>query len=160
MAIASLIVGIAATLFAVLAWLTARQRQPFTLKRDGNLALLTRARRPTVQIRRVFVFGHSQLITRDQAATTEWRILSRDRHLVLSLGESVGGDEVAPVHPSETVTVEYRRVWPWDAVAPRPWLPRRRLGPAGSKAKMMARREKLDSNEKAGVWKQWYSSLL
>lgn len=164
-AIISLGVGIAASVFALLAWLTARQRQPFILKRDGSLALLTRARRPTVQLRRVFVFGHSQLITADRAATTEWRILQRDQHIVLSL-ETPVGDEVVSVHPSETVTVQYRRLWPWDPASPNQWLPlwkilhryRHKFG--DNKNRVSAHRQKLDSKEKTRVWKEWHSSLL
>lgn len=158
MTIAAFIVGLAGAVFALLAWLTARQRQPFILKRDGNLVLLTRARRPSVQIRRVFVFGHSQLVTADRASTTEWRALGRDEQLVLSIGASVGGDLVAPVDPSETVTVQYRRIWPWDIDANqgRPnWF---RKEPGESKDKREIRREKLDSNHK--IWTEWRSSLL
>lgn len=165
MAVMSLVAGIAAAIFALLAWLTARQRQPFILKRDGNLALLIRARRPTVQIRRVFVFGHSQLITADRAATTEWRILQRDQHIVLSLKTTVG-EEVSSINPSETVTVQYRRLWPWDPVSPNQWLPpgkvfhRYGLKVRDNKNQMVAQRKKLDSDEKASVWKEWHSSLL
>lgn len=165
MAVMSLVAGIAAAVFALLAWLTARERQPFVLKRDGNLALLTRARRPTVQLRRVFVFGHSQLVTADMAASTEWRILQRDQHIVLSL-EAQGGEEVAFVHPAETVTVQYRRLWPWDPAAPNQWLPpwkllhRYRHKVGNNKNQMVAYQTRLDSDENARVWKEWHSSLL
>lgn len=163
--VASLLAGIAAALFALLAWLTARQRQPFTLKRAGNLVLLTRTRRPTVQLRRVHVFGHSPLITADAAATTEWRILQRDQHIVLSL-ETPVGDEAVSVHPSETVTVQYRRLWPWDPASPNQWLPawkvlhryRHRVG--DNKNRMLAHRKELDSDGRASIWKEWHSSLL
>ncbi|MFG1785690.1 hypothetical protein ACGFIU_24925 [Rhodococcus oryzae] len=163
MTVASLVAGVAGAIFALLAWLTSRQRQPFTLKRDGNLALLTRARRPTVQVRRVFVHGHSQLITADLAGTAEWRILSRDAHLILSLGPQVQNDWTIPaVSPSETVIVEYRRLWPWDLEAPRRWLPQRYSnGPGENKNKRQVRRAKLDRNDSyQRTWKLWHSSLL
>lgn len=85
LAAATLVVGAAAAIFGLLAWLTGRQRQSFTLHRDGNLVRLTRARRPAVQLRRVFVFGRGDLGAADRAGTTEWRTLRRDQSLILDL---------------------------------------------------------------------------
>ncbi|MFI1241069.1 hypothetical protein [Nocardia salmonicida] len=148
LAAAGIIAGILAALFAALAWLASRQRHAFTLRREGNHVLLTRARRPTVEVRRVYVFGHSMLVTDDQARTAEWRRLSRDDHLVLTLDirdenfQPIGN----PISPHETLTVQYWLVWPWQYR----W---RRIP---SQDIRDARRRQ----DERGKYKEWHSPML
>lgn len=169
LAVVGAVGSVAAALFSLLAWIDSRERQPFALRRVGNRVLLTRIKRPTVQLRRVYVFGHSQLVSADQAATTEWRILRHDGQLALALDGSYpdgsGGSVQFEVAPTETVTVVYRRVWLWDWAASRTRLPRRlsgsdNRGPGQGKARTRRKQEYLDRNDKATVWREWHSSLL
>jgi hypothetical protein len=162
--------GVAAAIFAMLAWLDSRQRQPFAVRRVDDQFALTRSRRPTVEIRRVFVFGDSQLITADQAATTEWRRLERDQALVVSMVVSVpdgqGGLKDRSVSPNDTVTVVYRRMWFSDLRVDL----RVRLSAAGArirsasseqeKSRLNRRRSYLDQDASSKIWKYWHSPLL
>ena len=148
LAIGGLVAGLAAALFGALAWLAARQRHPFTIRRDGNHVLLTRAQRPGVQIRMAYVFGHAALPTADQGLTAEWRYLARDAHLVLSLDilDADGKPIAYPVSPHETLTVQYRRVWPWEAA----WRRLRRRTEQGEHSRL----------DQLGEWREWYSPML
>lgn len=164
LAFVSLVVGTAAAIFALLAWLTSRQRQPFTLHRDGNLVRLTRARRPAVQLRRAFVFHRGELGTADFAGTTEWRRLRRDQSLIIDLRQrNFDGGRDSYVPPSEVLTVQYRRLWPWDLEAlgaTRQLLARRVSG--GPKDKTLSHREELDGDYllPARPWREWRSPML
>lgn len=148
-------IGASGAVFGFLAWRASRERQPFRLgEKHDDIVQLTRTKRPTVQILEVFVFGNRALITKDRAATVEFRILERDESLILS---------VEAIRPGESVTVRYRNVWPWDRFAKRPSVPsslpgwvHRRI--ARSPAKVTQQRESLRENHK--VWKYWHDYLL
>lgn len=147
-AIGGLVAGIAAAGFGALAWLAARQRQPFKIRRDGDHVLLTRTRRPQVQIRLAYVFGHAALPTADQALTAEWRYLMRDSHLVLSLAifDNDGEPIANPVSPHETLTVQYRYVWPWETR----WRVLRKRNEVGEHVRL----------DERGKWREWRSPML
>ncbi|WP_280496981.1 hypothetical protein [Nocardia farcinica] len=148
LAIAGAVGGVAAAIFGALAWLATRQRQPFAIRRQGQHVLLTRVRRPTVQIRMAYVFGHSVLVTDDQAVTSEWRYLPRDAHLVLTLDiRDADGEPVANVLlPHETLTVRYRLIWPWENLL-------RRVRREDEEAAQQRLDERFD-------WREWRASML
>ncbi|KXF55381.1 hypothetical protein AXA44_37880 [Rhodococcus sp. SC4] len=148
----TLVIGAAGAVFALFAWLVARERQPFRLseKREG-LALLTRTKRPTVQLHEVFVFGVRTIITQDRAALVKHRLLPRDRSLVLA---------VQDIPVGELVAVRYRRVWPWDAFAHHPRLPgwlRKRLF---SQARRDRKERSLEADRDQTSWTYWHGHLL
>lgn len=146
-------VGIVGAIFALLAWLSARERHPFRLsERRGDVVQLTRTRRPAIQIRAVYVFHRAQLSTADAAADATWRGLQRDQSLIL---------DVRDIPTGEVISVDYRRVWPWDRQASHRRIP-------GFASKLLRRREgwrsieshrqKLDRKSK--VWRHWSGHLL
>lgn len=163
LAVLGVLVGAAAAFFSLLAWLTGRQRQSFTLSRDGDLVRLTRARRPAVQLRRAFVFHRGDLVTADLAATTEWRVLRRDQSLILDLRQQTPEGVEVYVPPSESLSVHYRRLWPWSYEAPGALrrLLTRRVTRENSKERD-ARRNAIDGDYliPGRPWKTWSSPML
>ena len=163
LAVIGVLAGAAAAFFSLLAWLTGRQRQSFTLRRDGHLVRLTRARRPAVQLRRAFVFHRGDLITADLAATTEWRVLRRDQRLILDLRQETPDGEDVQVPFSESLSVQYRRLWPWSREAPgslnRVLL--RRVD-RDSKNKRQERRDAIDGEYfmPGRPWREWSAPML
>lgn len=156
------VVGSAAAGFALLGWLAARQRQPFTLKRPDNsdLVRLTRARRPTVQIRRTWVYHRGDLSTNDFAGTAKLRTLGRDQSLILSLRRLEDGTTDSYVQPSEVLQVQYRRLWPWYPsvlLGRYRWL-FNRFGRKHQEA--IFRRYSETVMVPPRPWKQWTSSML
>lgn len=142
--IGGLVAGFAAALFSLLAWLAARQREPFTLseKRDG-IAKLTRTKRPAVQLGGAHVHGVSPIISRDNAGTLYYRQMGRGQSIILA---------VENIPPGEVVIVRYRHIRPFDA------LTIRGKATAAKKAKRQARREQLDNDHNA--WKIWTGHLM
>lgn len=146
-------VGTVAAVFALLAWLSSRERHPFKLsERRGNVVQLTRCRRPAVQIRVVFVFHRAELRTADAAADATWRSLHRDQSLIL---------DVEGIPTGEVISVDYRRVWPWDRQASHRRVPgflSKLMGHREGWDRIEAHREKLD--QKSKVWRHWSGHLL
>ncbi|SLH59831.1 Uncharacterised protein [Mycobacteroides abscessus subsp. abscessus] len=95
-----------------------------------------------------YVFGHSVLVTDDQAVTSEWRYLPRDAHLVLTLDiRDADGEPVANVLlPHETLTVRYRLIWPWENLL-------RRVRREDEEAAQQRLDERFD-------WREWHASML
>lgn len=161
-AIITLIATLAAAVFGMFAWLTAREHQPFALRRVEDRVVLTRTRRPAVQIRQAFVYHHGKLVTDDNAATAEWRILGRDDDLVLSLRRVHDDGTDSYVDPAETLDVQYRLLWPWALESPsRRRLPRRGDGMAQLIA-IDRRRDEIgeDTLVPDRPWKVWSRVML
>lgn len=146
-------VGTVGALFALLAWLSARERHPFRLsERRGDVVQLTRTRRPAVQIRVVYVFHRAELRTADAAADATWRSLHRDQSLML---------DVRDIPTGEVISVDYRRVWPWDRQASHRRIPgfvSKLLSRRGNRQRIEAHRAALD--QKSKVWRHWQVHLL
>lgn len=151
------IIGALGSVFALLAWLDSRASRPFALSErgEGGVAILTRTRRPEVQVRRVFVHGVRILVTADLAATTEWRTMRRDSNLILAVDE---------LPPGARISVQYRRLWPWDCFKSVSRVPT--WWPSG----MWPNRQQLSGDEynrihselghKSRVWRYWSTHLL
>lgn len=145
MNLAILLVTSGATLFALLSWLSARQREPFTLsEKRENIAKLTRTKRSSVQLRGAHVHGLTQIISRDNAATLEFRQMDFDNWIIL---------DVQQIPVGETVIVEYRHVWPWDA------LNTNGKTTGAKKEKRQTRREQVTAPDSKG-WKIWCGTLM
>lgn len=146
-------IGTVGTVFALLAWLSSRERHPFRLgERRGDVVQLTRCRRPAVQIRTVYVFHRAHLQSADAAADATWRILPRDGSIML---------DVSDIPTGESISVDYRRVWPWDRQASHRRVPgfvSKLLSRRGTKRRIQEHREQLD--RKARVWRHWHGHLL
>lgn len=98
----TIIGAVGALLAAVLAAVPLWPRQPFRLDRvNPDVVVLVRTRWPSVVIRTVWVFGHRTLVTRDAAATPDFRQLDTGGELFL---------DVSGLQPGETVIVEWRRL--------------------------------------------------